>query len=261
MVTGAEEGAAPDSARLTDLVLDIDGFEGPIDLLLTLAREQKVDLARISILQLAEQYVAFVQQARSLALELAAEYLVMASWLAYLKSRLLLPVEQTTEAEPSGAEMAAALAFQLQRLEAMQRAGRDLMARPRLGREVFANGQPEGIALIATPVYDLGLFDLLRAYGDIRARRETQTLEVQAFDLYSVEEAIRRLRQMLGDCPEWTRLETLLPAEVGSPLLWRSAVSAHFVAVLELARDGRLEVHQEGPGFAPILIRRKEARQ
>lgn len=261
MARAEQNPPAPEGDRLTDLVLDIDGFEGPIDLLLTLAREQKVDLTRISILQLAEQYVAFVQRARSLALELAADYLVMASWLAYLKSRLLLPVEEHAEAEPSGAEMAAALAFQLQRLEAMQRAGQDLMARPRLGREVFARGQPEGIVLVATPVYDLGLYDLLRAYGEIRARGETQTLQVEAFDLYSVEEAIRRLRQMLGDCPEWTHLEALLPAEVGAPLLWRSALSAHFVAVLELAREGRLDLHQEGPGFAPILIRRKESRR
>ncbi len=175
-----------------ELVVDLEGYEGPIDMLLTLAREQKVDLTRISITQLADQYLAFITAARRLRLEIAADYLVMAAWLAYLKSRLLLP-EPAPPDEPSGAELAAALTHQLQRLEAMQQAGARLMARPQLGRDVYGRGAPEGLPRVLKPIYEVSLYDLLRAYGDQRQRKEGQVLHIEAPELYSMDDALQRL--------------------------------------------------------------------
>ena len=247
---------APERGSPADaLIIDIDGYEGPLDVLLTLARDQKVDLARISILQLAEQYLVFVAKAMGHNLELAADYLVMAAWLAYLKSRLLLPEPQPEE-EPTGEEMAAALAFQLQRLEAMREAGKKLMARPLLGRDVFARGAPEGIGVIARPVWEVGLYDLLKAYADIKRRGTAVTMQIEAPDLYSVDDAIHRLQAMLGTMPRWSELASFLPIGL-SGLLRRSAVSAHFVATLELCRQGRLDLRQDGV-FGPIWLRPTE---
>lgn len=243
---------SPETAVGVSLVLDIDGFEGPLDLLLTLARDQKVDLTKISILALADQYLAFIEKVRGLHLELAADYLVMAAWLAYLKSRLLLP-EPQAEDEPSGEEMAAILAFQLQRLEAMRKVGAELMDRPRLGRDVFARGEPEGIQVIARPVWDVGLYDLLKAYADFKRRSTVTTLKIEAPDLYSVDDAIVRLQAMLGRMPKWSSLFSFLPPNLRG-LLGKSALSAHFVATLELCRQGKLEVRQDD-NFGPIWLR------
>src|SRR5215470_14469314 len=179
------------------LVLDLDGFEGPIDVLLTLARDQKVDLAKISILELADQYLAFIQRARQLRLEIAADYLVMAAWLAYLKSRLLLP-EPEGEGEPTGAELAAALAFQLQRVQAMRDAGVRLMARPQLGRDIFPRGAPERFRVIAKPIYTATLYDLLKAYGSHAGRRHEGALHILPMDLYSMDDALKRIGGMIG---------------------------------------------------------------
>jgi segregation and condensation protein A len=235
------------------LLVDLDGYEGPIDVLLTLARDQKVDLTRISILQLADQYLEFVARHLQDHLELAADYLVMAAWLAYLKSRLLLPAPPAPD-EPSGEEMAEALAFQLRRLEAMRRSGKALMDRPRLGRDLFCRGAPEGIVHVARPVWDVGLYDLLKAYADIKRRGTVTTLQIEAADLYSVDDAIHRLQTMLGHLPRWSTLLSFLPPGLRG-LLGRSALSAHFVASLELCRLGKVELRQDGGAFGPIWVR------
>lgn len=239
------------------LVIDIAGFEGPLDLLLSLARDQKVDLSRLSILELAEQYLAFIARLDRSQLEEAADYLVMAAWLAYLKSRLLLP-QSPPDDEPSGAEMAEALAFQLRRLEAMRAVGGQLAARPRLYRDVWSRGSPEEFGAAEKPVWDVSLFTLLKSYGAIAARRAVTALDIEVSDLYSVDAAIARLRTMLGDIPDWADLQSFLPAELHG-LHLRSAMSAHFVAALELCRQGRLEIHQEA-AFAPLWMRSREGR-
>jgi len=236
-----------------ELVVDLEGYEGPIDVLLNLAREQKVDLTKISILRLADQYLAFITAARHLQLEIAADYLVMAAWLAYLKSRLLLP-EPPAPDEPSGEELAAALTHQLQRLQAMQEAGVRLMARPQLGRDVFPRGAPEGLPQVLIPVYDLTLYELLKAYGDGRQRRERAVLHIAAPELYSMDDALQRLQRLLGRMPEWRMLMSFLPPALSGSLVWRSAVASTFAASLELAREGKLHLRQDSP-FGPIYIR------
>lgn len=245
-----EKPAAPASA---ELVVDLGGYEGPIDMLLTLAREQKVDLTKISILQLADQYLAFIAAARRLRLEIAADYLVMAAWLAYLKSRLLLP-EPAPPDEPSGAELAAALAHQLQRLEAMQQVGARLMARPQLGRDVFARGAPEGLPRVLRPVYDATLYDLLKAYGEQKQRKESAVLHIEAPELYSMDDALQRLGRFLGRIPEWRTLMSFLPPGLRGGLVERSAVAATFAATLELARAGKIQLRQDAV-FGPIYLR------
>jgi len=235
-----------------DFRLDLDGYEGPIDVLLQLAREQKVDVTRISILELAEQYLSFVRAARHLRLELAADYLVMAAWLAYLKSRLLLPDDETDE-EPSGAEMAAALRFQLQRLEAIQEAGQRLMARAQLGRDFFARGAPEPLKIVSHVRYDATLYDLLQAYALQSARVEATGLHIAPTELYSVDDAIHRLRRLLGHVPTWRVLSSFLPSELEGTLLWRSAIATTFAASLELCREGELKIRQDG-AFGPIYL-------
>ncbi|MEI8393474.1 MAG: ScpA family protein [Rhodospirillaceae bacterium] len=237
------------------LVLALDGFEGPIDLLLTLARDQKVDLTRISILQLANQYLDFVAAARRVRIELAADYLVMAAWLAYLKSRLLLPEPEGTDEEPAGADLAAALAFQLRRLEVMREMGAKLIARPRLGRDRFPRGAPEGLAIEKNAVFQVTLYDLLKAYGEHRQREEAATLTIRPIDLYSLDEALQRLNELLGELPDWATLASFLPARSSNSLLGRSALAAHFAATLELVKAGRIEVRQDG-AFAPLWLRR-----
>ncbi|HEY1385911.1 MAG TPA: ScpA family protein [Dongiaceae bacterium] len=239
-----------------ELHLDLDGFEGPIDVLLTLAREQKVDLKKISILELADQYLAFVARARRLRLEIAADYLVMAAWLAYLKSRLLLP-EPPADGEPSGAELAAALAFQLQRLEAMQKAGRELLGMPQYGRDFFGRGAPEPVQIIEKPVYKLALYDLLKAYGNYPGRRNEGLLQIAPMNLFSMDDALHRIGEMLGQVLDWTTLQAFLPPGLQRGLPRRAALAATFAASLELARTGRIELRQEGL-FGPIYMRRGE---
>lgn len=239
-----------------ELHLDLDGFEGPIDVLLTLARDQKVDLKKISILELADQYLAFIARARRLRLEIAADYLVMAAWLAYLKSRLLLP-EPPADGEPSGAELAAALAFQLQRLEAMQKAGRELMGLPQYGRDFFGRGFPEPVQVIEKPVYKLALYDLLKGYGNYPGRRNEGLLQIAPMNLFSMDDALHRIGEMLGQVLDWTTLQAFLPPGLQRGLPRRAALAATFAASLELARTGCIELRQEGL-FGPIFMRRGE---
>ena len=237
-----------------EFVVDLDGFEGPIDLLLALAREQKVDLAKISILALADQYLAYIQQARQLRLEVAADYLVTAAWLTYLKSRLLLPQAQDGE-EPSAVELAEALALRLRRLDALRRAGAELLARPRLGQQRFARGRPDGLRVRRRSRFRLALHELLEAYVDQRLRAKEQRLTLIAPAVFRVEEALRRLTRALGG-PDWRNLLSYLPPDLADERLRRSALAAHMAACLELARDGVIELNQTSP-FGPIFIRRK----
>ncbi len=237
-------------------LLNLDGFEGPLDVLLTLARDQKIDLAEISILTLADQYLAFVARVRHQHLELAAEYLVMAAWLAYLKSRLLLPEpEAEPEQELSAEEMAEVLAFRLRRLDAMRRSGQQLFAGPLLGRAVFARGEPEGVVAKTHSIYDVTLFELLKAYADHVVRTSVKSLRIELPDLYTVEEALLRLEQMLGKMPEWSVLSAYLPPLEGDRLKAKSVVAATFIAALELARQGRLILRQEAEAYSPIRLK------
>ncbi|RVT89381.1 segregation and condensation protein A [Sphingomonas crocodyli] len=240
-----------DTASAEVLTLDLDGWEGPLDLLLTLARAQKVDLREISILQLTEQYLAFIDNARALKLELAADYLVMAAWLAYLKSCLLLPKDP--EVEPSPEELALRLQLRLQRLNAMREAGARLMARDRMGRDVFARGAPEGLKLVRKAAWEASLFDLIAAYGAVRARAEVPVHLVQRRPVMTLDQAIDRVSRMVGIALDWADLESFLPPGVDGEYR-RSALASSFVAALELARQGRLALQQEEP-FAPLMIR------
>lgn len=234
------------------LIVDVDGFEGPLDVLLTLARTQKVDLRQISILALVEQYLAFIAEARRARLELAADYLVMAAWLAYLKSRLLLPEEE--EEEPSAEQLAAELAHRLARLEAMRDAAAQLMARDLMGRDVFRRGRPEGVQITQKPLYDLTLYELLRAYADHAVRTRVTEIKIPRVNVYSLEEALERLSDMLGRSLDWTTLERFLPGYVPGPRGRRSATASMFVAALELARQGRAEIRQ-GEHYGPLYLR------
>lgn len=231
-----------------ELIVDVDGYEGPLDVLLTLARSQKVDLSRISILRLAEQYLTWVAEIRHTHIKLAADYLVIAAWLAYLKSRLLLP-DLLDEDEPSGEEMAAALQFQLQRLEAMQKCGQALMTRPHLGKDFFSRGMRECCDDSNTiTVYNLSLFDLLKTYAYHHQRKRVkEPLRIEPMQLYSVESALQRLRCLLGQMASgWRSLVQFLPDNnVQDPLLYRSAIASTVVASLELAKEGRLYLHQD----------------
>lgn len=233
------------------LTIDIDGWEGPLDLLLTLARAQKVDLRELSILALVEQYLAFIAQAGALRLELAADYLVMAAWLAYLKSGLLLP--RDPEIEPSPEELALRLQLRLLRLDAMREAGARLMARDRLGRDVFAHGDPPGLKLIRKPAWQASLFDLIAAYGAVQARNRPVMHIVSRRPVMTLDEAIRRVEAALGATLDWTALEAFLPAQADRALT-RSARASSFLAMLELARQGRLELRQDH-AFAPLWVR------
>jgi segregation and condensation protein A len=238
-----------------ELIVNLEGFEGPLDLLLSLARDQKVDLRRISMVALVDQYLAHVAQARRMRLELAADYLVMAAWLAYLKSRLLLPEPPPGE-EPSGQEMADALQWQLRRLEAMQEAGARLMARPQLGRDIFPRGQPEGVVVVRRAVWDVKLYDLLHAYGHQVRPKDADTYQIAPMQFFSVEEAAERLGRMLGIAIDWQTLEAFLPAGLTDPTRRRSALAATFVAGLQLAKDGQIELRQT-ERFGPIHLRKR----
>lgn len=253
-----EEDAARGSAAADRLLLDLDGYEGPIDLLLDLARDQKVDLTKISILQLADQYLSFISRARELRLELAADYLVMAAWLAYLKSRLLLPVSREEGEEATAEEMAARLAFQLQHLEAMRKASRSLLSRPQLNRDFFPRGAPEPVETSRTPVYEVTLYEMLRAYASFRTRDRITALRIDPSSLYSTEKALERLRSMIGATPDWTVLSAFLPGELASPLVMRSALAATFSATLEMVKAGELSLRQSGV-FAPLYLRRRDS--
>jgi segregation and condensation protein A len=251
---GPPRGAAEEESA-DSLIVDLDGFEGPLDVLLTLARNQKVDLTRISILALAEQYLDFINRAHRMELDLAADYLVMAAWLAYLKSRLLLPPPDVEEG-PSGAEMAARLAFQLQRLEAMRNASRNIFARQRLGLHVFQRGAPEGIRLVKTSAYQGTLYDLLKAYSDQRLKTHVTHWEPKRLPIMAIEVARKRLESMLGMMFDWGRIDAYLPTEYMSPELRRSTLASMFSAALVLAKDGEVEIRQSG-AYQPLFMRRK----
>ncbi|QYX55253.1 segregation/condensation protein A [Roseovarius sp. SCSIO 43702] len=239
------------------LIIDVDGYEGPLDLLLTLGRTQKVDLRRISILQLAEQYLHFVEKARALRIELAADYLVMAAWLAFLKSRLLLPPDPAEEG-PSGEEMAAHLAFQLERLQAMREVAARLMARDRLGRDFFARGLPEDVARVRKVTYTATLLDLTQGYARIRTKDEFRPYALDRDSIFSLEAALDRMRGLIGYAGEWTDIASWLPEGFTSdPARRRSATASTFAAALELAKEGRLEIRQSET-FAPISVRRRD---
>jgi len=267
--TGGGPGAAPESweAPARDgrpvadgagaLIVDVDGFEGPLDLLLALARTQKVDLARISILALVEQYLAFITEARRLQLELAADYLVMAAWLTYLKSRLLLPPPPADE-EPSGEELADALAFRLRRLEAMRDAAARLAGRPRLGRDVFARGAPEPIALTTRPLWRATLYDLLAAYAAQRQRQAVTTIRVARRAVWSLLDARTILQRLVGEVSVWTELDQLMAAYLADPAERTTVRASTFTATLELAKEGLVELTQTS-AFAPIYLRARPA--
>jgi len=247
---------ASDDARL---VVELGAYEGPLDVLLTLARDQKVDLTKISILRLAEQYLAFITAARDLRLEIAADYLVMAAWLAYLKSRLLLPPPADETGEPTGAEMAAALAFQLRRLEAMRNAGAALHERRQLGHDMFRRGEPESFPALRSSIYEVSLFELLKAYSVQQRRSAGRTYSIgDPATLFSVEDALQLLSERLGAMPDWTTLSTFLPTGLADPLSLRSAMAATFGASLEMAKSGRLQLRQDA-AFGPIYLRKKES--
>lgn len=252
-----QEGDSIAARRAAEaLIVDVEGFEGPLDLLLTLSRTQKVDLRRISVLQLAEQYLVFVEQARKLRIELAADYLVMAAWLAFLKSRLLLPPDPAEEG-PSGEELAAHLAFQLERLQAMREAAAQLMARDRKGRDFFARGEVQGMELRRRIRYTASLLDLMQAYARLRTRDDFRPYAFDRRDIYPLESALERLRELIGFAGDWQALASYLPdGWKGQAARRRSATASTFAATLELAKQGQLEIRQ-GESFAPIHIRRK----
>ena len=244
-------GEQPDVAESERLTLDIDGWEGPLDLLLTLARTQKVDLAKISILALVEQYLAFIADAKKLKLEIAADYLVMAAWLAYLKSCLLLPKEPGVD--PSPEELALRLQLRLQRLSAMREAGARLLARDRLGRDVFVRGVPEGLRVVRKSNWQVEFYDLIAAYGIIRARSEPAVHIVSRRPVMTLDEALLRIERLLGAGVEWSDIRSFLP-DTQDPEFRKSALASSFVAMLELARKGKLELGQDSP-FAPLYVR------
>ncbi len=235
------------------LVVDVAGFEGPLDLLLHLARNQKVDLARISVLALVEQYIAFVENARRLRLELAADYLVMAAWLAFLKSKLLIPKQPGDEGE-SGEELAAVLQFRLKRLEAMRDAAARLVNRNRLGRDVFARGMPETVIIDKRNEYSASLYDLLTAYAAQRQRQAITNVRIAKRGVWSLKEAREILTRLVGEIRDWTALDTFLIRYMTTPQERATAIASSFAASLELVREGQIEVRQDAP-FAPLFLR------
>ena len=253
-----ESAEQPFEAEAGDqLVVDVEGFEGPLDLLLALARTQKVDLAKISVLALAQQYLDFISEARRLRLEIAADYLVMAAWLAFLKSKLLLPTEPCDEGEPSGAELAALLAFRLKRLHAMREVSAQLMTRKRLGRDVFARGLPEPIRITRQSVYDANVYDLLKAYSQQRQRTAVTSLRMKPRTVWSLKEARGELERLLGINLDWAPLDLLIAEFLVEPELRKTALASSFTATLEMTREGALEIRQS-KSFAPLLVRRRD---
>lgn len=256
-IFGEDSGSVAERRAAEALIVDVDGFEGPLDLLLTLGRTQKVDLRRISVLQLARQYLAFVEHAKTLRLELAADYLVMAAWLAFLKSRLLLPPDPSDEG-PSGEELAAHLAFQLERLAAMRDVAARLMARDQLGRDFFVRGQTQMVERVRRVTYTATLLDLMQGYARIRTRDDFRPFVMDREKVYTMEQALERMRGLIGYAGEWGDLMSFLPEgwEV-DPVKRRSATAATFAASLELVKEGRLEIRQL-TSFAPIQLRKRD---
>ena len=239
------------------LIVDVDGFEGPLDLLLSLSRAQKVDLRKISVLDLAVQYLGFIEKARELRIELAADYLVMAAWLAFLKSRLLLPPD-TTMAGPTGDELAAHLAFQLERLQAMRDAAAKLMARDRLGRDRFVRGVTEDVTRRKTVTYSANLLDLMQGYARIRTRDDFRPFVMDRDSVFTMEQALQRMRGLIGFTGHWTDILSYLPdGWTDDPKKRRSATASTFAASLELAKEGKIVIRQDEI-FSPIQIKRAD---
>ena len=240
------------------LTVDVEGFEGPLDLLLELSRRQKVDLSKISILALAVQYLEFIDEVRKLRIELAADYLVMAAWLAFLKSKLLLPVEETPGDEMSGEEMAAQLAFRLKRLEAMREVGKRLVNRNRLGRDFFVRGIPEPIQIDKKKDFTATLYDLLSAYASQRQRQSVSHVTILKREVWSLADAREILMRMVGELADWTPLDAFLIPYIPTPALRNSAIASSFAASLELVREGKLKMRQE-EAFAPLYLKKGDA--
>lgn len=252
-----DRGTVADRLAAEALIIDVDGFEGPLDLLLMLSRTQKVDLRKISVLALAQQYLAFVERAKTLRLELAADYLVMAAWLAFLKSRLLLPPDPTEDG-PSGEELAAHLAYQLERLQAMRDVAARLMGRDRLGRDFFARGQTHEVTRTRRVEYTATLLDLMQGYARIRTRDDFRPFVMDRDAVFTMEQALERMRGLIGYAGDWTNLLSYLPEgwEI-DPVRRRSATASTFAASLELVKEGHLEIRQS-ESFAPIQLRKKD---
>jgi segregation and condensation protein A len=257
LLDGVENQSVSERLAAEALIVDVDGFEGPLDLLLTLSRTQKVDLMKISILHLAQQYLAFVEKAKQLRIELAADYLVMAAWLAILKSRLLLPPDPTEEG-PSGEELAAHLAFQLERLQAMRDAAAQLMARDQMGRDFFRRGIPQEMEQIRKVSYTANLLELMQAYSRLRTRDEFRPFVMDRENVFTMEQALDRMRGLIGFAGDWTDLSIYLPdGWSANPMRRRAATAATFAASLELVKAGKVEIRQSET-FAPIQLRRKD---
>jgi len=253
IVDDFEDQRSLDDERGSNFVLDVGGFEGPIDVLLTMARDQKVDLTQISILELASQYLYWVTEIRKSNLELAADYLVMAAWLAYLKSRLLIP-ESSQEDEPTGEEMSEALQFQLLRLESMQNSGVRILARRQLGQDFFKRGDPEKFGHSSTSIFEVSIYELLSAYGEHTHRSNVKTLHIQASDLFSPDDVIRRMNGMIGNLPNWSRLEQFLPIELRGDIFSRSAIASTLMAALQMTKEGKMKIRQSS-AFEPIFVK------
>ncbi len=257
LLDGVENQSVSERLAAEALIVDVDGFEGPLDLLLTLSRTQKVDLMKISILHLAQQYLAFVEKAKQLRIELAADYLVMAAWLAFLKSRLLLPPDPTEEG-PSGEELAAHLAFQLERLQAMRDAAAQLMARDQMGRDFFRRRIPQEMEQIRKVSYTANLLELMQAYSRLRTRDEFRPFVMDRENVFTMEQALDRMRGLIGFAGDWTDLSIYLPdGWSANPMRRRAATAATFAASLELVKAGKVEIRQSET-FAPIQLRRKD---
>lgn len=253
------ESSVADRLAAEALIVDVDGFEGPLDLLLTLSRTQKVDLRKISVLELARQYLGFVEKAKALRIELAADYLVMAAWLAFLKSRLLLPPDPTEDG-PSGEDLAAHLAFQLERLQAMRDVAAKLMARDQLGRDFFARGITQDIERVRKVQYTATLLDLMQGYARIRTKDEFRPFVMDRDAVFTMEQALERMRGLIGFAGSWTDISNYMPdGWDADPVRWRSATAATFAASLELAKEGKVELRQSDT-FAPIELRRRDGR-
>jgi len=235
-------------------LVDVDGFEGPLDLLLELARRQKVDLSKISILALADQYLIFIDEARRVRLELAADYLVMAAWLAYLKSRLLVAGEKEAGEEPLAADLAAALAARLRHLEAIRTAAEQLVNRPRVGRDMFTRGAPEGVSVIRHSQWQASLFDLLSSYAQQRQTQALSHVTLKKRAVWSLSEAREALERLAGKISEWTVMDHFLIAYCVSPELQRTARASCFASSLELVREGVIEIRQDR-AFSPIWMK------
>jgi segregation and condensation protein A len=255
-IAGNDDESGDDDGKL---IVDVAGFEGPLDLLLAMARTQKVDITGISILALAEQYLGFIARLRDMRLELAADYLVMAAWLAYLKSRLLLPEKPQDDEEPSGEELAAQLAFRLQRLEAMREAAAQLMTRNRLGRDVFARGMPEGVRVDRQNVYDAELYDLLKAYAIQRESQAHANYKIAVRPVVTLREAREVLERLVGATADWASFTDCLSEYLPGEAPRASAIASSFGASLELVREGKIELQQDKP-FAPLYMRRRGPR-